>query len=337
VSPAYSILIALYALGCGGFLIWTPFWRSTPEQAARITSARIAELCALLVAAILWPLWAPFVVGSALVARFSAIKDKKLLVGLLRERSAIEQEYMRWNAEIARLSDTLAGADSGADPEQLLHDMEAALQARTAVGPEHDIYERIRAIYSRHREIYNRDSELGGEPPPPWIRRAVAARTQAVGSPEVRALEFTFLSFDGRGRRLCISASEIETELLDLVTPTPPAEKLATDDTPVALDDGVRFSLMEPEREEWEMLFSPSFKKSVQTLDKKLQGRILHAIVEVLDNPVTPRGDTVKPLTSGMKGMWRYRIGDYRLLYLPKPDIHKIVFIDVASRGRVYQ
>ena len=84
------------------------------------------------------------------------------------------------------------------------------------------------------------------------------------------------------------------------------------------------------------MLWSADFRKSVRKLDKNLQGRILAAMLEVLEQPTTPRGDTVKPLTEGLTGMWRYRIGDYRLLYLPQPTVHKVLFVDVGARGGIY-
>jgi mRNA-degrading endonuclease RelE of RelBE toxin-antitoxin system len=90
------------------------------------------------------------------------------------------------------------------------------------------------------------------------------------------------------------------------------------------------------ERENWEMIFTPTFKKAVRNLDRNLQGRVLSAILDVLEHPTTLRGDTVKPLTSELAGMWRYRVGDYRLIYLPKPPIRKVLFVDIGARGSVY-
>ena len=60
---------------------------------------------------------------------------------------------------------------------------------------------------------------------------------------------------------------------------------------------------------------SPAFRKQIEPVDKKLQGRILLAITELTAQPNVLRGDTVKPLQGDLNGYWRYRIGDYRLVY----------------------
>ncbi len=79
------------------------------------------------------------------------------------------------------------------------------------------------------------------------------------------------------------------------------------------------------------------FRNDVAKVEKKLQGRILVAIGEILDAPKTPRGDTVKPLTGDLRGLWRYRIGDYRLVYQPSQDGNTVMLVSFASRGSVYK
>jgi mRNA-degrading endonuclease RelE of RelBE toxin-antitoxin system len=74
----------------------------------------------------------------------------------------------------------------------------------------------------------------------------------------------------------------------------------------------------------------------VDALDRKLQGRILEAMADLAVAPVTNRGDTVKPLDGEMAGFWRYRIGDFRLVYFPDETTHTITLFDFASRGNVY-
>lgn len=86
----------------------------------------------------------------------------------------------------------------------------------------------------------------------------------------------------------------------------------------------------------WTIGILPSFRKSVAALDKKLQGRVLEALTEISENPLGTRGDTVKPLEAGLKGLWRYRIGDYRLIYRPDPSAHLIVLIDFQARAEAY-
>jgi len=73
----------------------------------------------------------------------------------------------------------------------------------------------------------------------------------------------------------------------------------------------------------------------VDSIDRKLQGRILEAISDIATAPVTTRGDTVKALSGEMSGFWRYRIGDFRLVYYPDETTRTITLYDFASRGSV--
>jgi mRNA interferase RelE/StbE len=78
------------------------------------------------------------------------------------------------------------------------------------------------------------------------------------------------------------------------------------------------------------------FLKSIEAIDRTLQGRILDAITHILDQPTTQRGDTVKPLSGDLSGMWRYRIGNCRLIYHPKADRGEVLLVRFDGRGHVY-
>jgi mRNA-degrading endonuclease RelE of RelBE toxin-antitoxin system len=87
---------------------------------------------------------------------------------------------------------------------------------------------------------------------------------------------------------------------------------------------------------EWLIGMSKEFLKAVTNIDRKLQGRILEAIAELSTDPVTVRGDTIRPLSHDLQGLWRYRLGDFRLIYQPLPDINQVLLITFAARGGVY-
>ena len=91
-----------------------------------------------------------------------------------------------------------------------------------------------------------------------------------------------------------------------------------------------------PSEPDWYLGISDEFTKAIQGIDRKLQGRILEAINYISRNPTSPKGDTVKPLTADLKGLWRYRIGDYRLLYFPDNRSKRIVLVTFTSRGSAY-
>jgi len=87
----------------------------------------------------------------------------------------------------------------------------------------------------------------------------------------------------------------------------------------------------------WYVGWSSGFSKSITKIDRKLQGQILEALNDITRNPLTIRGDTVKPLTGELRGCWRYRIGAYRLVYRPDQASGDVTLLAFASRGSVYE
>jgi mRNA-degrading endonuclease RelE of RelBE toxin-antitoxin system len=88
---------------------------------------------------------------------------------------------------------------------------------------------------------------------------------------------------------------------------------------------------------EWLIGFSKEFIKSVTGLDKKLQGRLMKVLMHLSEKPMTVIGDTVKPLEGDLKGLWRYRIADFRLCYLPNKDKRTVRLLSFESRGDAYK
>lgn len=86
----------------------------------------------------------------------------------------------------------------------------------------------------------------------------------------------------------------------------------------------------------WLVGLTNEFEKSISNKDKKFMGRVLEAIQHISNSPITPRGDTVKPLSGQYKGLWRYRLGDYRLIYEPNLEKELVLILTVASRGGIY-
>ena len=98
----------------------------------------------------------------------------------------------------------------------------------------------------------------------------------------------------------------------------------------------ISYSNAPPPDISWSFKLSSEFMKSIKKIDKKVQGRILEAISKITDSPMSIVGDTIKPLTSNLSGYWRYRIGDYRLIYKPIEETYEILLITFAARGSVY-
>lgn len=98
-------------------------------------------------------------------------------------------------------------------------------------------------------------------------------------------------------------------------------------------DSGIRFSRQEPD---WYIGFSTAFLKSISRIDKNKRARLLEALSKLAEAPVTPYGDTIKPLTGDLSGLWRYRINDDRLIYKPDSQSQRIVLVSFGARGGVY-
>ncbi|WP_049638437.1 type II toxin-antitoxin system RelE/ParE family toxin [Methylophilus sp. TWE2] len=123
--------------------------------------------------------------------------------------------------------------------------------------------------------------------------------------------------------------------LLDIWSPAP--EQIPEEAEIPAENDRPLFSRRAPDPTAWAIAFTPTFLKSIANIDKKLQGRILLAITELSEDPIALVGDTKKPLVGEQKGLWRYRVGDYRLIYEPNEQTSKVVLLEFAARGSVYE
>lgn len=82
--------------------------------------------------------------------------------------------------------------------------------------------------------------------------------------------------------------------------------------------------------------YDDEFIKDTKKMDNKILQRIEMAIKRICRKPDVIHGDTVKPLSKKLKGLWRYRIGDYRLIYEPDTKNRNIRLICFAARGSVY-
>jgi mRNA-degrading endonuclease RelE of RelBE toxin-antitoxin system len=87
----------------------------------------------------------------------------------------------------------------------------------------------------------------------------------------------------------------------------------------------------------WLISWTEEFQKSLLDIDRKLQGRVLVALGELSREPIKPQGNTIKPLSSGLKGLWRYRIGGFRLIYFPDSDNKQVVVLSFSNRGNAYE
>lgn len=82
------------------------------------------------------------------------------------------------------------------------------------------------------------------------------------------------------------------------------------------------------------VIFTKKAEKQVYKLDRSIQNQIKKFILELskLENPRL-KG---KALTGSLSGLWRYRVGDYRILCEIQDDKLIIVVVGLGHRRDVY-
>ena len=86
----------------------------------------------------------------------------------------------------------------------------------------------------------------------------------------------------------------------------------------------------------YEVIFTDSALKELKKLDKLVVRVIKNWVVKNLVDCVDPRIHG-KPLKGNLKGVWRYRVGDYRLFADIQDDKLVIFLFEVAHRKEIYK
>jgi mRNA interferase RelE/StbE len=83
----------------------------------------------------------------------------------------------------------------------------------------------------------------------------------------------------------------------------------------------------------YRLRFTPSVKKQVAKLDASVANRIRRFLLQLdLDNPRS----TGKAL-AGDEKLWRYRVGDYRILASIYDEEVLVLIVDIDHRRQVYR
>ena len=85
----------------------------------------------------------------------------------------------------------------------------------------------------------------------------------------------------------------------------------------------------------WRFAHTNRFRKDVHGHMSKFMA-IGKATWDICRDPTTSRGQDIKPL-EGRPGRWRYRLGDYRIIYWPDKRERRVVFERFGPRGNVYK
>jgi mRNA interferase RelE/StbE len=84
---------------------------------------------------------------------------------------------------------------------------------------------------------------------------------------------------------------------------------------------------------EYSLVFAPAALRSLRKLDQQAAKRIKAAAEDLRKNP-HPHG--LKPVLS-MPGVFRVRVGDYRILYTIDNSELRVIIVDAGHRKAIYQ
>ena len=86
----------------------------------------------------------------------------------------------------------------------------------------------------------------------------------------------------------------------------------------------------------WPIEFTATARKQLQSMDRHSQKRILDYLTERIDGCKNPR-HFGEPLVANLAGLWRYRVGDYRIICRIQDDILVVLVLSIGLRREIYK
>jgi mRNA interferase RelE/StbE len=317
----YQILLGTYVLGVVALIAWGIYKKAFPVN-------DLIELLGVVSVVFLWPVVLIGVLGYFLLAGILRIPNDFRYKNLLQETYDLNSQLKVSRLELDKTLDIWNQISTTEEIDQVQAELIKVLNSIKRLESK---------IKVNSKKLQKISISLGGiskKFPDPYANEFYVIGNSGVAQDAtVFNLNYQLRKYSNGQVNLSLKEEDLTRHLLDI---RPKLYAPSGDER--SKDIQLRFRRVESdgEKEEWKSIFTNAFKKGIKVIDKNLQARVLGAILEILENPITVKGDTIKPLTSEFKGMWRYRIGDYRLVYLPKTDNRQILFVEFASRGHIY-
>jgi mRNA interferase RelE/StbE len=83
----------------------------------------------------------------------------------------------------------------------------------------------------------------------------------------------------------------------------------------------------------WKIKYQPQAQKFLEKSDHQIQRQILKCLDQAIKNPKL----FGKALTSNLKGLWRYRVGDYRIICDLQEKELVVLVIEINHRSKIYK
>ena len=86
----------------------------------------------------------------------------------------------------------------------------------------------------------------------------------------------------------------------------------------------------------FKLRFSDKFEKQISKLDRQTQVTLLRWLVNRIDGIENPRLHG-KALTGDKRGLWRYRVGNYRVICEIQDEQLIVLALEVGHRREIYK
>ena len=86
----------------------------------------------------------------------------------------------------------------------------------------------------------------------------------------------------------------------------------------------------------WTIRFEPRALGELKKLDQSVQRRVVQFLEERVAGKGDPR-DFGKPMTGDKVGLWRYRVGAYRIICRIQDQLMVVLVLRVVHRKHVYR
>ena len=86
----------------------------------------------------------------------------------------------------------------------------------------------------------------------------------------------------------------------------------------------------------WTVRLSAGAKKSLRKLDKPAAKRITAYLREKIEKGTNPR-DSGKALKGSLCELWRYRVGQYRIVCRIEEEMVEVIVLRIGHRKEVYK
>ncbi len=90
-------------------------------------------------------------------------------------------------------------------------------------------------------------------------------------------------------------------------------------------------------KEDYKIILLPTAQKHLDSLDRALKDRLLAKIKWLCRNPEILGQQPLSGLPPELKGLCKYRVGDYRILYRVDYKVRVMKIYAVKHRSQVYK